>query len=646
MKANCPTCNAEVEFRFDDSFVRICGSCRSAVLRGDRGVETLGKVADLVPTESPLRLFAEGRFGSATFLLVGMAQLQHGSGGLWQEWYAKLDAGNWAWLSEAQGRLYLTFERADAHVPPFESLAPGGTIAIGGHDYTVGEVGIASYASALGEIPYRLDPAAQFRFADLSDGQGGFATVDYGEAGDEPKVYVGQQVTFAELAIRGGEEQFDTERRKQGIALACPSCGGALELRVPDQSLRIACPYCDHLLDVQHGNLSVLAKLNVKASPRIPLGTTVTFSEGALTVIGYLQRSANIGTMWYPFYEYLLYAPAIGFRWLVQSDGHWSYVQPVATGAVELGPRYHGVAFEHYQVARIRVGEVLGELYWKVEVGEEVMAEDYIAPPAMLSSETTPNEQTWSLSTYVSKQELLKALGRDDLDLDTPVGIAPNQPYPLHGIGYVALIAFALLFGIGFVRSQGASNDVKYQELLAIPNGPAATPLGDPAVAPLPTGATPEAPSNIVFTPPFELAGGKNIEIHLATSLTNNWAYVAVDLVNETTGAIVGFDQNLEYYSGVEGGESWSEGSNTGSQFLAPMEAGRYVMRFEGQHGGTGDLALRVTVRQDVFRTRYFLFALGGLCIPFLGVLFHSLRFKKKRWENSNVRPPSGSEDE
>ena len=96
VNVGCPTCGADVEFRYDDSFVRICGSCRSAVTRTDRGVESLGQVADLVPMSSPLRLFAEGHFGSTTFLLVGMAQLKHAAGGIWQEWYAKLDGGQWA----------------------------------------------------------------------------------------------------------------------------------------------------------------------------------------------------------------------------------------------------------------------------------------------------------------------------------------------------------------------------------------------------------------------------------------------------------------------------------------------------------------------------------------------------------------------
>ena len=42
MKTACPSCGAEVEFRYDDSFVRVCDACHSALLRADRGIDTLG----------------------------------------------------------------------------------------------------------------------------------------------------------------------------------------------------------------------------------------------------------------------------------------------------------------------------------------------------------------------------------------------------------------------------------------------------------------------------------------------------------------------------------------------------------------------------------------------------------------------------
>ncbi|MDQ3368365.1 MAG: DUF4178 domain-containing protein [Myxococcota bacterium] len=638
MTVACPTCGADVEFRFDDTFVRVCGSCRSAVLRNDRGVETLGRFADLVPLESPLRLFAEGRYGSMTFLLVGMTQIKHAAGGLWQEWYAKLDGGAWGWLSEAQGRYYLTFERPNVPVPTYQQLRPGGELVLDGRTFTVGEIGEAHYTSALGEIPYRLEPGAAYWFADLADGQGGFATIDYGQD-NQATVYIGHQATLADLGIYGGEVLSASTARAQGSKLACPSCGGSLELHAPDHTLRVACPYCNHLVSVASGNLSVIAKLARKAAPRIPLGTRGTFVEGELTVIGFVERSALVDGTWYAFEEYLLYAPPVGFRWLVLSDGHWSYVQPVAAGAVEVVPvRYDGVTFELFQRSDLRVDVVLGEFYWQVTAGERVVSEDYIAPPAMLSCETTKTEQTWSLSTYLKPAAVQRAFGTVPIGAPVPQGVGANQPYPLHGIGKVGAAVTLALFAVGIARCSGAKHVVRHThttqikpaDLLA-PAPPAGLPM--PGEVPPP----PDAAQNVVFSEPFELAGGKNIEITLDAALSNNWAYVAVDLVNEQTGALVSFDKNLEYYAGHDGGESWTEGSQHARQALAPMEAGPYVLRLESQTGDRSGTNLTATVRQDVFRLTHFWVALGLLGLPFALIAFHAYGFKKRRWANSST---------
>jgi hypothetical protein len=423
--------------------------------------------------------------------------------------------------------------------------------------------------------------------------------------------------------------------RQQGKQLACPNCGGSLELRAPDQTLRVACPYCNHLVSVATGNLGVIGKLAKKAMPRIALGTKGTFADGEMTVIGYMQRSALIDGGWYPFDEYLLYAHAVGFRWLVSSDGHWSYVQPVTPGAVELMPvRYDGVPFELFQRSDLRVDEVLGEFYWLVTAGERVVAEDYISPPAMLSCETSNTEQSWSLSTYLTKREVLDAFKQKDLPLPPSVGIGANQPYPLHGIGKVATILGALLCVVGIARCQTAKNDLRHSETFEIPPSPLNRSSFDPAPPPA---TEAEALANVKFSQPFHLDGGKNIEVDVRTSLTNQWAYAAIDLVNEATGSVVSFDANLEYYSGFDDGESWSEGSEHGNQVLGPMGDGTYVLRVEGQQGGSTAVPFTVTVRQDVFRGRWWLIALGILGIPFGLIGWHAYRFKKKRWENSQL---------
>ena len=629
MKTACPSCGAEVEFRYDDSFVRVCDHCRAAVLRSDRGIESLGKVADLVPFDSPLKLFSEGKVGAVSFMLVGMAQIRHASGGVWQEWYAKLDSGRWGWLAEAQGRYYLTFEHP-ADLPPYETLSPGTQVQLVGGTFTVAELGTGTYVAASGELPYRLVPAQTFRFVDLSDGQGAFATIDYGDG--PAALYVGQQVALADLGIRGGEDGPPRERRIASQRLACPNCNAPVDLRVPGEAQRVVCGYCNTLLDLSNGALAVLAKLESKAQPAIPLGTKGTFGDGELTVIGYVQRSASVDGNWWPFEEYLLHAPGVGFRWLVCSDGAWSYVQPIAPGAVEVrpsGPRYDGVKFRHFQWAPLRVDQVLGEFYWQVTAGETVQGDDYVAAPAMLSKETTGSEENWSLGTYLTPAQVQHAFGDQNLSLPRPQGVAPNQPDPWAkaatpmSFGFVALMFAAIVFSALATDTHVYEHDV--------PIGPA------------PAAAQPDSAeaASVFFSDPFPLAGGKNIEIALADyGLSNNWVYVAADLVHEASGSVVGVDATLEYYSGVEDGESWSEGSRGTSEVLGPQPAGSYVLRVEGQQGGQSNASVHVTVRQNVFRTRWLLWAFAILGVPALIVGLMSYSFEKRRWENSTTGSP------
>lgn len=642
MKTSCPNCGGPIEFRYDDSFVRVCDHCRNAVLRTDRDVESLGKVADLVPIESPLALFAEGRFGSQGFLLVGMAQIKHPAGGIWQEWYAKLDGGKWGWLAEAQGRYYLTFEDPveTAGFPAFEQLQPGRTVELplNGRTvtFTISEANTASYVAASGELPYKLVPDGTFRFVDLDDGQGTFATVDFGAEGDTPAVYVGHQVTLDDLGIRGGEAGPSREATISSKRLACPSCNAPIELRVPGESQRVVCASCNNLLALDGAAATVVAHLAEKPLPAVPLGTKGTFPEGELTLIGYVQRSAQIGQDWYRFEEYLLHAPGVGFRWLVCSDGNWSYVQPVAAGAVkdsELGAvaTYDGVTFRAYQYSALRVDAVLGEFYWQVTAGETVHGVDYIAPPAMLSSERSGTEISWSLSTYMTPGEVERAFAPvavatpriTDVAGNTPVALGRADRYLAWGIAALCAVAIAVFAVMDTRRA--------YATTMSIP--PGVPPAADGS------GATPDS-DHVAFTDQFQLVGGKNVVIELDADVNNDWAYTACDLVNVDTGDVTSFDANLEYYQGVEDGESWSEGHHQMKQFLGPRPAGNYMLRLESQHGGAGSTTLDVVVEQGVFHWTIFGWALLLLGVVTAAVAGRVLTVEKKRWFNGTAETP------
>ena len=74
LQANCPSCAAPIEFKAGSTIVLVCPFCRSAVSRTDRGLDDLGKVAEIMDSESPLKLGLKGTFSGHKFELTGRAQ--------------------------------------------------------------------------------------------------------------------------------------------------------------------------------------------------------------------------------------------------------------------------------------------------------------------------------------------------------------------------------------------------------------------------------------------------------------------------------------------------------------------------------------------------------------------------------------------
>jgi hypothetical protein len=282
---------------------------------------------------------------------------------------------------------------------------------------------------------------------------------------------------------------------------------------------------------------------------------------------------------------------------------------------------------------------VVGEFYWRVQAGERVHGEDYIAPPAMLSREASKNEETWSLSSYLTRADLERGFGKK-LGLPPPTGVGANQPYPA-GLGKVAALAVAALLAVAIGKCEGAPPVDRLHARFAVPML-VARPTVDPALGVVPSdsaAADPggDPPGSVMFSDKFHLDGGRNVAFELTANVSNNWVYAALDLVNDDTGTVITFDKTIEYYSGVDDGESWNEGSTRAAEVLAPVEPGTYTLRVEAQHGGAGSVDLGVTVQQGVFRWLWFWIALGVLGVPLAIIALHAAGFRKRRWENSNT---------
>jgi len=682
-EANCPACGAQVTFKSGSSVVVVCEYCHSAVARTDRGVEDLGRVADVAESGSPLDVGLGGVYRGLGFQLTGRAQLAHAAGGFWDEWYALFTDGGWGWLAEAQGRFYITFPaQAPAGLPPFDALQVGQPVQglPARSPLVTSEKGVARYVAAEGEIPYRLVPGEHTRYADLSGAGGDFGTIDYSE--DHPLLFLGSEVTLEELGLAHLSRVREREaRRVEAAQLNCPQCAGPLALHAPDRAERVGCPNCGSLLDVNQGRLRYLKTLEQKGpKPSIPLGAAAEFEGRPATVIGFVVRSVEFDGVRYFWQEYLLYNPATGFRWLVESDGHWSYVKPVPPGEVQANGHasYGGRSFKKFQDATARVEFVQGEFYWKVEAGELTRATDYVKAPLMLSKEVPAGKQAaseinWSLGEYVPLKEIERKF---NVDLPKPSTVAPNQPFRHKKIyGYwAALTALGLLLGLFFLAT-GSRRVVFSQsyDLKADPAAPNASgtqaPEAPAILMPGPNasaaerqqyqqrlsqlqqvqaamaaagGSITEDNTQVIFSEPFKLNGRENVRVRAEADVENNWLYVAGDLINEETGLVQQFDLPVEHYSGVEGGESWTEGSRMEYAHLSSLPEGSYTLRLEAhweKWNKPTPPRLQVKVEQGVPRVLNLLLLLLALsAVPLLVAIAH-FSFERRRWADSAFNP-------
>jgi uncharacterized protein DUF4178 len=653
----CPACGAPIAFKSGSSVVVVCEFCNSVIARGDRKFEDLGKVAALVDTGSPLDLGLRGTYQGVPFELTGRAQLGHQAGGMWDEWYAAFQNGRWGWLAEAQGRFYLTFEQTlpeQSLIPPFETLQPGSAIAAlpTSVPLTIAETGVATQLGAKGEIPYRLTPGEEYEYADLSGPNGIFATLDYSNT--PPMAFVGHEVTLADIGLASAATPEREERRVPGIQLNCTQCGGPLELRAPDQSLRVTCPNCGALLDVSQGRLEFMQALQPpKTPPIIPIGSVGEFEGVKQMVIGFMVRSVEFEGVRYYWEEFLLYNPRIGFRWLVRSDDNWSYVSAVPPGEVMhnsgtfggKGDRvsFQGESYKIYQDAVARVEYVIGEFYWKVAVGEQTRAVDYVHPPRMLSMEASlvqrgteevagvtnkkgrarsvpTGEINWSLGTYVKRRAVEKAFGITGLPRTSK--IAPNQLFPHKKVYKYWGLMLAATLALGLIIMITGPRTKVFDQTFALQ--PVANSEG----------------TQVIFSDPFQLKGRQNIRVSARSNVDNSWLYVEGDLINDATGDVQTFSMPVEYYHGVEDGESWSEGSQSPSTHLSALPAGQYMLRLEAQWEKWQQPAtLSVRIDQGVPRFLHlFLAMLFVSVIPAL-VAFRHFNFEKRRWADSDYSP-------
>jgi hypothetical protein len=432
-------------------------------------------------------------------------------------------------------------------------------------------------------------------------------------------------------------------------SLTCPSCGSAIEQRMGGWTQSIACGNCGSVLS-NDASLSVLqeAERHERLTPRIPLGSRGRLRCVLWEVTGFQRRQIVVDGTAYHWDEYLLFNPWHGFSYLSEYNGHWNEITTVRElpsvsmkGSRPVA-RWDGESFQHFQAADAETVYVIGEFPWVIHRGDRVQTNDYIAPPRLLSSESTEGERTWSVGVYRTGEEIAAAF--PDARVGRAIGVFANQPSPVKGLGgrmwRTWAVLVAALIGIMILdRSTAAFEDLftgRYTyDKTAVSNGTASAENGGAFVTP-------------VFT-----ARGRTspMEISIDSDVSQDWMYLNIALINVETGTAREFGREVSYYSGRDSDGSWSEGSTQDRVRIGSVEAGQYYLRVEPEGGDIGRIGgapihYTVRVRHGVPAGGFYVIAFLTLLVPPIIGGIRSASFEGQRWNESDYAPVTSSDDD
>ncbi len=343
---------------------------------------------------------------------------------------------------------------------------------------------------------------------------------------------------------------------ESGKSITCPSCGGATAIRAAGYTVTLVCQYCSSVLDVANPDVRIITEFSEAAAElAIPLGTRGVLKDVEWEVIGFLQRGDGYAV----WDEYLLFNPYQGYRWLIDTGRGWSFGTMLTKAPQRSGTYLAFYGDETYSAFfsgnTAKILYVLGEFYWRVAVGEEVKATDYVSVPRMLSLEQSGSEINWTLSEWLEPKLMTAAFGVPDSTGWPPL---PHQPSPhsksLRTMGLIGAAAFFWMLVLPMLFG-GSGPRVAQTFTLGLDKAEQTIPIGTLTVARAYQAVSVEA---------------------RAEPLNNAWVDLDYSLVNRATQQSIDASAVVEYYTGRDSDGAWSEGDTSATSKFASVPRGTY----------------------------------------------------------------------
>ena len=247
--------------------------------------------------------------------------------------------------------------------------------------------------------------------------------------------------------------------------LACPNCGGNVEVHPERGPKAAACAYCGSVLDLTTRELDILGQLNPKVRPKQPIepGDEATVDGERYVVIGWLQYEGWDSEERWRWDEWQLVSDSGQARYLSYSpDEGWLLQTPVRPtpkvhrGRIEFADGKARAGIHETSPARIRA--MRGEFTWRPQIDAVLKVAEARRGSMHYSVELTADEVEVVGGPKLSEREVWTALGRKDKlrELDARIEARRRRRKALRRAALTSLAAAVVFFfAIGFASTRG-----------------------------------------------------------------------------------------------------------------------------------------------------------------------------------------------
>ncbi|HLZ88674.1 MAG TPA: DUF4178 domain-containing protein [Puia sp.] len=624
----CPLCSKAIVFRSKDTRLKVC-ACGSVLNRLESDDLAL-KPAFIIPDHNDLlQIGATGVWQGRSFEIIGRYRVWLAES-VYNYWTILFDDGP-AILAEGYG-MYAILQR----MTPEENITA----------WDVSRLDIADSVNLAANIPWylqRRDKAWKYEVEGevwMPECTDQFTIYDFYARGDhhaEAIEFLNNYIVFYSISFTEFSDLQLTNLNESPVTpkeVNCTECNTTIEVKTFPYAQSCSCPGCGTRFAFRGAGAGFRSLKKDKENDNaasIALGSKGRIRNIDYEVIGYaLKEEDNAEAARWK--EYVLYNRAEGYAFLSEYGGSWLYARERGNSPV-IGSNspdrifYKGSEYDLYNRYSIRIVDTAGEFPYDIFDDErKIVSAEFIAPPHMWIYEKSSAEGiNWFLAEYQDRKELEQQFPDAAIPAQTEMGVLDPKgridpalliKATLAGIIFLTLVHFL----IGATQQQRTVFEGDLQ-------------LRDSAA------------SSTFVSPQFSLHKWRsNLRFDITSPVDNNWIDMEAILVNATNGQEYGLQQTVEYYHGVDDGDSWNEGSTHETAFLSSLPSGDYYLRIQASRDTTSagwDAVkdLTVTVKNDVPMHRNLFIFLGILLVwPVIAYIWYYIN-ERRRWKNSAYSP-------